>query len=107
MSWHRIASLYEVEPGGRKTVDVEGKALTLLHGEEGMWCIDARCPHTGGPLGSGEFVDGHVICPLHKWKFDLGSGVHQHNRKVCNPDTCKPAGVYQLKVEGESLLVEL
>ena len=102
MSWHRIASIQDVAPGESKCFEVQGKELTLVHNESGVWCIDFRCPHTGGPLGSGDFDAEVLTCPVHKWKFRLDDGTH--NRR--NVD-CKPAGVYQLKVEGDALMVRL
>jgi nitrite reductase/ring-hydroxylating ferredoxin subunit len=101
MSWHRIASVHDVKRGERRVVTVEGKELALVHSEEGLWCIAARCPHTGGPLGSGEFSDHTIVCPLHKWKFDLRDGTHQRDPR------CPPAEVYQLRADGEDVLVEL
>ncbi len=101
MTWHRIASLHEVEPGQRKVVQIEGKELALLHTDRGLWCIDFRCPHTGGPLGEGIIAEDEIICPLHKWKFQLCDGTH--NRGTA----CEPAGVYQLRAEGDDVLVEL
>jgi nitrite reductase/ring-hydroxylating ferredoxin subunit len=36
--------------------------------------ISNHCPHSGGPLGQGMVEDGKVICPLHGWAFDIGTG---------------------------------
>ena len=102
MAWHKIATLHEVAPGERKFVAIGDQKMVLVHADSGLWCIDMTCPHTGGPLGEGDFTADTITCPLHKWKFRLDDGTH--NRR--NVD-CKPAGVYQLKVEGEDLFVQI
>jgi len=101
MTWHRIATLEDLPPGSRKFADVGGKSLAIIHHDTGIWCIDFRCPHTGGPLGDGELVGDEIICPLHKWRFHLEDG------SCGRRGACEPAGVYQLKLEGSDLLVEL
>lgn len=32
------------------------------------------CPHMGGPLDQGRIANGEVICPWHRYRFDLGTG---------------------------------
>jgi phenylpropionate dioxygenase-like ring-hydroxylating dioxygenase large terminal subunit len=32
------------------------------------------CPHMGGPLDSGQIANGEVICPWHRFRFDLSTG---------------------------------
>jgi len=102
MTWHPIGNVAEIPAGQRKQVNVAGRELMLLHTEQGIYCVDYRCPHTGGPLGDGLITGEFIVCPLHKWKFDLGDGTHNH------PGVdCPPAGVYELKLSGEELLVSL
>jgi nitrite reductase (NADH) small subunit len=101
MSWHRIVAIQEIPPRQRRRVSVEGHDLVLLHTEDGIFCIDYHCPHTGGPLGDGPLAGSTLTCPLHHWRFDLFSGEHNHAPQ------CTPASVYQLKLEGEDVMVEL
>ena len=101
MTWHHIASIDEVPAGSRKLTDLEGRSLAVIHNDAGLWCIDSKCPHTGGPLGEGAIQDDEIICPLHKWHFRLDDGTCQRR------GGCDPAGVYQLKLEGTELMVEL
>ena len=101
MTWHDTVTVHDLPRGGRKHLEVDGKQLSLIHTDEGVFCIDFRCPHTGGPLGEGIVDRGLIACPLHKWKFDLRDGTH--NRAP----TCPPASVYPLRLEGEMVQVEL
>jgi nitrite reductase/ring-hydroxylating ferredoxin subunit len=54
---------------------VAGKRLCLAH-HGGKWhAIDGRCPHAGGPLADGHLdEEGHVVCPWHRFAYDLKSG---------------------------------
>jgi nitrite reductase/ring-hydroxylating ferredoxin subunit len=51
------------------------------HGGE-IRALDGRCPHVGGPLAQGNFVDGRLICPWHAWEFDTASGESVFNPAV-------------------------
>lgn len=54
---------------------VAGRRLCLAH-YRGRWhAVDARCPHAGGPLADGHLDEaGCVVCPWHRFAFDLRSG---------------------------------
>lgn len=102
MTWHRVAGIDDIAQGARSKVVVGDLELMLIHGDEGLYCIDYRCPHTGGPLGDGFQSGTTLTCPLHKWRFELTDGTHNH------PGTgCPPAGVYPLKLDGEDILADL
>ena len=45
--------------------------------------VQRYCPHALGDLSKGEVVDGHVICPLHGWEFNLKTGVCKGKSKYC------------------------
>ena len=45
--------------------------------------VQRYCPHALGDLSKGEVVDGHVICPLHGWEFNLKTGACKGKSKYC------------------------
>ena len=51
--------------------EVNQLTLAIIKVEGKLFCIDAKCPHKGGPLAAGDIEDiagkHHVICPWHKW----------------------------------------
>ena len=68
-----------------RTVTVAGRRIAVYHTPAGYRATDADCPHRGGPLADGRepvgvghvvglMGDGCVTCPLHGWRFDLGTG---------------------------------
>ena len=61
----RVASLADIP---------RGALLRVTRGEAGLVATDDRCPHMGAPLSIGR-LDGCVVaCPLHRGRFDLGTG---------------------------------
>lgn len=40
----------------------------------GLYALEDRCPHRGGPLSQGIVAGGRVTCPLHGWTIELASG---------------------------------
>jgi len=36
--------------------------------------VQRFCPHAGSDLRDGEIVDGKIVCPGHRWHFDLADG---------------------------------
>jgi len=60
--------------GKGAVVDVSGVSLAVFLVDGVVEVIDGRCPHANAPLGRGWLEGGTVICPLHRWKFDVRSG---------------------------------
>ena len=40
----------------------------------GIYATQASCTHKSGPLADGLVGDRKIVCPLHAYAFDLGSG---------------------------------
>ena len=62
--------------------------------------MDNVCLHRGGPIGQGFVKQGKVVCPWHGWEYDVKTGAAAHNAAA-------RVAVYAIKVEGDSVLVEL
>ena len=56
-------------------IEVNGKKITLARKEDRLFACAYKCPHAGGVLADG-FIDatGNVVCPLHRYKFNLLNG---------------------------------
>ena len=48
-----ICSTNDLPEGARKTVNVEGTPVIVLHVDGSYYAIEATCPHQSGPLGQG------------------------------------------------------
>lgn len=99
-SFQRIAELADVPDGGRKTLAVGGREITILRRGERVFALWNRCPHANGRLGDGEWSGGEITCPLHRWKFDLATGRTRRDPRL-------RATVYEARVAGGTIEVAL
>ena len=60
-----------------------------------LFATQALCPHMGGPLADGIIGAGQLQCPLHGYKFELGSGKPLGN-------DCKSLKTYQVEITDQN-----
>ena len=114
MTKHVVAVASDIPPGGRKLVQVNGRAVVVFNLGGEFFALNNRCPHRGGSLCDGVAVGlvqssepgdyqysrkGEIIrCPWHSWEFDIRTG-----QSWCDPNDIK-ARTYAVTVEpGEAL----
>ena len=52
-----------------------GKKVTLAKTIDAIYACSYKCPHAGGILAEGFLdSDGNIVCPLHRYKFNLKNG---------------------------------
>jgi 3-phenylpropionate/trans-cinnamate dioxygenase ferredoxin subunit len=78
MFWKKIAESREdlFQTGNELAeVEVDGKLVCIGMHQEKLKACAAKCPHAGGKMSSG-YIDvlGNIVCPLHRYKFNLESG---------------------------------
>ena len=96
----KVAKIAEIEPGGARLVEVNGKQIALFNVEGQFFAIDNTCSHKGGPLTEGE-VSGHVVtCPWHSGRFDVRTG------EVVGPPPQRAVTRYGVRVTGSDIEVE-
>jgi len=85
-----VGTVDEIEPGGKKIVEVGGRSIGIYNVNGEYFALLNRCPHQAGPLCDGlnygflksgavgeyEFSrPGEVVrCPWHGWEFDVRTG---------------------------------
>jgi nitrite reductase (NADH) small subunit len=105
----------ELAPGGRKVVTVGKREILVLDDGGTLRAIYNRCPHrraafTAGPLRSmrqetevgGLEYDTEtkvLLCPWHRYEFDLSSG-----HCVADPERLRVA-TYDVAIEGDEVAV--
>jgi nitrite reductase (NADH) small subunit len=72
--WVRVTTLESVPLREGRAVTIGGLELALFNLGVRVLATANRCPHRGGPLCDGIVSGAAVVCPLHAWKIDLGSG---------------------------------
>jgi nitrite reductase/ring-hydroxylating ferredoxin subunit len=65
-----------------------------------VFAIEDACNHAGASLAEGWLEDKCVVCPMHGYVFDLGSG------KLLRPKgLCGDQRTYKAKIEGDEVVV--
>lgn len=83
-------------------VRLAGRQVGLvLHGGRPVAVVN-DCPHFGGPLAQGAIsaARGEIICPWHRFRFDLGTG-----QSVTNPALVAP--LLPTEVRGDKVWVDV
>lgn len=57
-----------------RIIDIEGKRICLVRLADGYYAVDNKCPHAGAHLGSGKCQDEYIICPVHRYKYNVKTG---------------------------------
>lgn len=100
MSRERVCRLDELTLGKGREFVVAGRVLAVFLLEAGVKVVEGICPHAGGPLAQG-MVRGEVVtCPWHGWQFNVATGQHQLNPRMCVP-------VFSASVVGDDVYVEI
>ncbi len=73
MKWVKIA-ISTPDEGIVKQIDVNGKKLCLIKNQNEIYIIQNTCPHAGGILSGGWCKEGNIVCPVHRWEYNLKTG---------------------------------
>jgi nitrite reductase (NADH) small subunit len=89
-----------ISPGQSAEVVAEGRIFAVYNVDGVFHVIDGICPHAGGPLGKGTLRGNIVTCPWHGWQFNVSSGQHCLNQRICQT-------TYAVRVENGRVIIEL
>ena len=92
------AKLAELAEDRALVVEIGTRQIALLRDGSEVRAISATCPHYAGPLALGEVRHGEIVCPWHRFRFDLATG-----RSMTNPDLCAPT--YEVRLEGDDIVI--
>lgn len=96
-----VASRDELPAGGKKLVDVEGRAIALFNLDGQYFAIDDICTHDGGPLAEGDLEGCEIQCPRHGARFDVRTG-----KPLCMP-AIEPVATHRVEMKGDRIYVHL
>lgn len=99
--FHKVTTIFELPPPGEAREFTVGNRTICVANENGKCsAMDNVCAHRGGPLSEGVVEDGKMVCPWHGWQFDLVTGKSEQNETM-------GVAVYELKIEGQDVLVKI
>jgi 3-phenylpropionate/trans-cinnamate dioxygenase ferredoxin subunit len=109
-----VAKIEELKSGTMKAVIAEGHEILLARVGDKYYATDNRCPHMKGDLSQGKLEGTVVTCPLHGSQFDINNGQVVRwlkgglmSKLGSALKSSKALTVYNVKVEGNGVLVEI
>jgi len=95
----KVAEVGELTPGQMRLVSVGSQRILLCNYGGDIYAVENSCTHEQGRLDRGLFYEHEVVCPLHAASFDVRTG------EVITPPAMAGLTVYQVKVEGDTILI--
>ena len=110
-----VSKIDELKDGTMKAVIAAEREILVARVGDKYYAADNRCPHMGGKLSQGKLEGTVVTCPLHGSQFDLSDGrvvrwlkgsglVSMVGKALKSP---RPLAIYNVKVEGDTILIEI
>ena len=96
----KVANAKDIQPSQMKEIEVNGENICVANVEGKYYAIGSICTHEGGPLADGTLEGYEVECPWHNSKFDIRTG------EVRSPPASEPEPTYEIKVDGNSILIK-
>jgi nitrite reductase (NADH) small subunit len=95
-----LADATTIVPGQSAEVVADGRIFAVYNVDGVFHVIDGICPHAGGPLGKGTLRGNIVTCPWHGWQFNVSSGQHCLNQRICQT-------VYAVRIENGRVIIDM
>lgn len=73
MNWIKIPISLPTEDTVTQ-ITMDGKKLCLIKNQNELYVIQNTCPHAGGILSGGWCKEGNIVCPVHRWEYNLKTG---------------------------------
>lgn len=97
----RAAAVDEIPENGMKAITVGHDRIVICNVGDKYYAFADECTHDSAPISTGFLKRGMVICPRHGARFDVTTGA------VTAPPAVAPLETYEVKVEGNDILVKL
>lgn len=75
MNWLKAMNKNQIPLNGTiKTISINGKQICIINCEDKLLSSQSTCPHAGGHFSGGWCKNGKLICPVHRYEYDLETG---------------------------------
>lgn len=74
MNWYRVLDTIADSKPFITRVKINGKSLCLVGYEGEVFALSSICPHAGADLSGGWCREGKIICPFHRYAYDIRTG---------------------------------
>jgi nitrite reductase/ring-hydroxylating ferredoxin subunit len=74
MKWYNVHGIQNTHQPFIKKVRISNKNICLVGYEGQIFALSAKCPHAGGDLSAGWCKDDKLICPVHRYSYNIRTG---------------------------------
>lgn len=74
MKWYKVPGIQNTNQPFIKKVKISNKNICLVGYEGQLFALSAKCPHAGGDLSAGWCKDEKLICPVHRYSYNIHTG---------------------------------
>ena len=74
MKWYKVPEVKKTDQPFIKKVKAGNKSICLVGYEGGFFAVSAICPHAGEDLSRGWCKEGKIVCPVHRFSYNLNTG---------------------------------
>lgn len=74
MKWHKIPGVQNTNKPFITKVKAGRTSICLVGFEGQIYALSAICPHAGADLSEGLCVKGKIVCPYHRYTYNLETG---------------------------------
>ncbi|MCB0397387.1 MAG: Rieske 2Fe-2S domain-containing protein [Flavobacteriales bacterium] len=79
---------------GSEEVRIGARSFCMTRTPDGIFALGPKCPHQGFRLAGGKCEDGMLVCPLHRFAFDVKTGKGHGMHLDTFPVEIREDGVY-------------
>lgn len=98
-SFVKVATKSDIPAGEMRSFIVDHAPVVICNLNNEYFALADECSHDSAPISDGHLDGGNIVCPRHGATFDLQSG------DVTGPPAVVAIDKYELKIEGEDILV--
>ena len=74
MKWYKIPDIKNTDQPFIKKVKAGKKSICLVGYGGALFAVSAVCPHAGEDLSRGWCKQGKLVCPVHRFSYNLATG---------------------------------
>ena len=74
MRWFKLEGVFPSDKPFLRKLKVNGKSLCVVNYNHEIYAVAAFCPHAGADLSGGWCHDGNLVCPFHRYSYDIKTG---------------------------------
>ena len=74
MKWYKIPDIQNINEPFITKVKAGQKSICLVGFEGQVYALSSICPHAGADLSEGLCVKGKIVCPYHRYTYNLETG---------------------------------